>query len=750
MRPSFPWQRVHCTGVGGVGMSGLAHILLDRDVTVTGTDTEDNPGVRALWVRGADVRCGHYPGLVRGADLLIRSSAVPETDPEVCAARESGIPVWRRGEFLACLAACFPRVIAVAGSHGKTTTTAMLAHIFRAAGWEPGCLVGGDLRNGAPAAAAGAGRLLITEVDESDGTQACMRCACGLVINVEDDHCWSLGGVAGLERCFTAFADRAETLVAWATPATQRLFGQHHAVCFAAAASLPAGLDLAVPGVHNRINAGLAYLTALRFGVAPDRALAAVNAFPGVDRRLTERWRAPDHAVVLVEDYAHHPTEVRAALETLRQTYPRHRLSAVFQPHRHERVKRYAAEFGVALSTADEVVVTAPFAAWLDDSEGADPRRIVEGIRHGRARFDPSPFPELAARLVSESRGNLILAVLGAGDIAALIPLLEQRLSARVLEGWRSELGEAVSGLAMSGARPWSELTTLGVGAACPLVLEPANAAELGALLRRHAAGSVAPLVLGAGSNFVGTDEQTPRLVLRLCRGEFRRLQPGPDAGRSLEVGAGVGLNRLVRHLAKRGRIARAATALAWIPGTVGGAVTMNAGADGVTVAEIVEAVEGVCPPDTVLRLHGSDVAWGYRNTDLPPDFIVTRVWFRLAQSDPQECQARLAEFGRARRAREPRRASAGSVFRNPAPATAGQLIEQAGCKGLRCGGCRVSPRHANHIVARAGAAERYVVDLMRRVRRQVARHCGVWLEPEVRFVNPASAALVTERPAGP
>lgn len=749
MKPMIPWRHVHFTGIGGVGMSGLAHILMDWGVAVSGTDSAASEALDALHARGAHVRIGHDPDMLAGAGMLVYSSAVAPDNPERRVARECGVRTLRRGEFLAVLAEQFETVIAVAGSHGKTTTTAMLAHILRASGARPGYLVGGNVTGWPRSATAGAGRLLVTEVDESDGTQALLRSAHAIIVNVEDDHCWSVGGEAALERIFLEFAARAAELTTWDTPRTRALFATHPAVRFVSAADTPGGLRLGVPGDCNRTNATLALLVAMRLGVTPEQASAALACFPGVARRLTERLRTPAGRTVLVEDYAHHPTELRAALQALRESYPEHRLVAVFQPHRFERVKRYAVEFAHILATADRVVVRAPFAAWIDDGQLADPRDIARAVNGPPVVYHDGALADLAQELVPTAAADAaaekqVIAVIGAGDIGNLVPLLNRRISEAFLDSCHPALQAGAAPAALARDRSWAALTTLGVGRARPLLAQPATLAELSALRQTAQRLGLATRVIGAGSNLVGSDDCGLELVISLNRGEFGAWRVEPDR---IVAGAGVRLPELVRGLAGIGRLDPEAAPLGWIPGTVGAALRGNAGCDGFVFGQLVVEVQGLLPDGTAWQAPGAAVAWGYRAAGgLPEGLIVTRVVLAAPESDPKPALERLATSGEQRRGRLPAGRSAGSVFRNPPGQAAGQLIDEAGGKGMRSGGCVVSPVHANVIVNDDNGSEADFLDLVLRVRAAVFRRHGVVLEPEVVFVGAASAARIARQ----
>lgn len=727
----LPWRAVHFVGAGGVGMAGLAHILADWGVAVTGTDAVDSPMLASLAARGLDMRAPHGRTVPADADLVVYSNAVPGDNPERQDAASKGIPTCLRGEFLARLAAYFPAVVAVAGSHGKTTTAAMLAHILRHCGADPGFLVGGSLPGWPRAAGAGARTVLVTEVDESDGTQALMRSTLAVVVNVEDDHCWSLGGIEALEQCFRTFADRAEELLAWDSPAIRRLFADHPAPVFLGEDDLP--VEISVPGRHNRINASLAVAAAVRLGVDRDAALAALRCFPGVDRRLSVRYRSAAGAAVMVEDYAHHPTELRAALSALRESYPGHRLEVVFQPHRFERVLRYSAEFAACLGTADRVVVCRPFAAWREDASLADPADIVRRIPPAvPARYAEESLPELARELAkSPGPAPRAIAVVGAGDIHELIAPLRRELVDAELAAILAESPP----LPLSRV-PWSALTTLGIGQGRPLLAEPRDEAELRAALAFARERGLEVFPLGWGSNLVGTDEEQPVLALRLA-GEFARWEV---AGDRVRAGAGVSLGNLARGLAALGRCPEGLLPLAWIPATVGGAARMNAGAEGCEFAGLVAELRGLRLPDGAgFARQAAEVAWAYRDSDLR-GLLVTEVRMNLPPPGvAAEQQERLAEFGRRRAARQPRGRSAGCGFRNPPGDSAGRLLDACGAKGMRVGGAEVSAEHANFFLAGPETREVDFVDLLHLARQRVAQRHGKTLDLEVHLLGEAA-----------
>jgi UDP-N-acetylmuramate--alanine ligase len=414
----LPWRNLHFIGLGGVGMSGLGRIALEAGVSVSGSDLVPSTAAKELAGLGAQLTIGHRAGaLPLHSDLVIYSSAVPEDNPERLAAAAAGIPSIRRGEFLAQIAGRYDRVIAVAGSHGKTTITAMLAHVAQAVSpASPGYLIGGSVPNH-PSAAAGDGSLLICEVDESDATLTHMTCTVGIIGNMDDDHCWSVGTVDKLRAAFAEFATRSNSLVLPDCPELAEIAQTHRNPILIAES---AETEVAIPGRHNRYNAVLAKSALTQLGFADSAIDSALQTFPGVDRRLCLRFQG---AVTFIEDYAHHPVEVKAALEAMGDYSGR--LIVVFEPHRWERVRRYGAEFATLLAAADRVYVLPTFAAWMDDTHLGGVEALVAGIGP-QACLATKHWRALAAEIAEFANPGDVILSLGAGDINQLTaPLVE-------------------------------------------------------------------------------------------------------------------------------------------------------------------------------------------------------------------------------------------------------------------------------------------------------------------------------------
>ena len=418
--PLSDFRSVHIIGCCGAGCAPLARILLEKGFRVTGSDLLDNAAAATLRRHGAQIApAGHrVENLPPNNDglLVVRTSAAGPENPEVAEAMRRGLPVLRRGEALAVVADSYRRPVAVSGSHGKTSVSAMLAWLLRELGANPGYMIGGSVTGWESAGAAGDGDLFITEADESDGTHALLHPHLGIVTNVEDDHAWSLGGFEALERNFKAFADQSETLLYCASEETDRLFKDHPHAVRIDLANLPESF---MPGFGHfqRLDGAIAVKAAELLGFDAAEAEKTLRKFPGVERRLSVRYNG---AVTVIEDYAHHPTELRESIRSLRGLYPGRRLVVIFQPHRYARLERYFDEFTDELKKADRVFVTPVFAAWTGNGKysSSDLAAAVGGTALAGG------WDDMGARAGVELKKGDVAAIIGAGDLPKILPSL--------------------------------------------------------------------------------------------------------------------------------------------------------------------------------------------------------------------------------------------------------------------------------------------------------------------------------------
>jgi UDP-N-acetylmuramate--alanine ligase len=455
--PSDP-RPVHFVGIAGAGMSALAMLALRRGVRVTGSDRAPE-GAPDLVTGGATVFTGHDAKFVEGARAVVASAAIADDHPELVRARELGLPIVSRKRALADLVAT-GLTIAVAGTHGKTTTTVMTTEALAAAGLDPTGLAGGRVGTWGGNARLGSDSLFVVEADEYDKAFLELDPTIAVVTNVEPEHleCYD-GSAAALEAAFAEFAGRAETaIIGCADEASDRVaravagrespearvvrFGSNlseyslrtitaNRSGTVAVIGLPNGreavLRLRVPGVHNILNATAALAVVVTLEADVDRALEALAQFTGVGRRFEHRGEA--RGVLVVDDYAHHATEVRATLSAAHQAFPGRRIVAVFQPHLYSRTQAQHAELGEALSSAGLAVVTEVYGAREAPIPGVTGRLVYDAVLK---RGTPAEFArnrsELLDMVIQAVHAGDVVLTLGAGDITTLGPDLLARL----------------------------------------------------------------------------------------------------------------------------------------------------------------------------------------------------------------------------------------------------------------------------------------------------------------------------------
>ncbi len=434
----FEGRSLHFIGIGGAGMSGLALVADSLGAAVTGSDRAESPYWGPLRAAGIAPVLGHDAANVPAGAEVVVSTAIPEDNPELAAARAAGAPVLHRGDLLGELSR-MKRTIAVGGTHGKTTTASMAALALLECGREPAFLIGGELRAAGTNAAWGEGEWAVIEADESDRSFLKLAREVAVVTSVELDHHATYGTVGALEQAFEEFAEPAALRVLG--PELDRFGDGRASVSYGIAAGdlqarelelYPGGarfsvedveVELRVPGRHNVLNALAALASCRAAGLELSDAGPALAAFTGAGRRFEEHGRTPTGALVY-DDYAHHPTEVRATLEAARTLQPA-RLLACFQPHLYSRTRMLAREFGRALALADVVVVLDVYPARerAEDFPGVSGLLVAEAAAdaaHGRPVWWLPRMSDAARMLRSELREGDLLLTLGAGDVDAL------------------------------------------------------------------------------------------------------------------------------------------------------------------------------------------------------------------------------------------------------------------------------------------------------------------------------------------
>lgn len=457
-------KRIHFVGIGGVGMCGIAEVLHNLEFLVSGSDIAAGANTRRLQELGVTISVGHDATNIEDADVVVISSAVDEKNPEVSAAREHGIPVIPRAEMLGELMK-LQRGIAIAGTHGKTTATSLVASLLAEGGLDPTFVIGGRLNSANANARLGKGKYLVAEADESDASFLYLHPFMSVVTNIDADHLGTYGGdFSNLRKAFVDFLHHIPfyglAILCIDDPVVREIMPAIHKPVMTYGTSPDADIrarnivqdgpqtrftvaigeqqdwlrvTLNQPGEHNVLNALAAIAVAHELGVTDDAIVKALQQFSGIGRRfqINGEVNLKTGTVLLIDDYAHHPREIEVTLRTVKQGWPTRRLVVVFQPHRYSRTRDLMDDFAAVLGDQDPLVVTEVYAAGEPHIDAADGRSLCRSIRD-RGTGHPvfvEELSELPGILQSMLQPNDLLLTLGAGDIGQMAAALPQHLA---------------------------------------------------------------------------------------------------------------------------------------------------------------------------------------------------------------------------------------------------------------------------------------------------------------------------------
>jgi UDP-N-acetylmuramate--alanine ligase len=762
-------RRIHCVGVGGMGVAPLAIYLAQHGYQVSGEDDALTDDVRALLLREKVT----LSPIANDCELVVYSSAISKMHPAFVAATERSLPLVRRGEMLAEVVRD-KKLVAVCGSHGKTTTTALLITALRQANFPAGYVLGGLFNDETAPARVRSNEWVVAEIDESDGTIERFSPAITVTVNLDWDHPDQYRQLADLERTFAALFSRTTdtVLTSDACPLSQKIIGRAASASpfpdaptattptrltfgksgdFAGAIDREAGERMSlklsgkfsiadaiarVNGEFNASNATAALAAAQRMGVPLAPRLLA--DFPGVRRR--QAILHTGDGITVFEDYAHHPAEIRALLTSLRRRMGEGaRLVVIFQPHRYSRTAQFKSEFAAALTLSDRTYLLDVYSAGEAPIVGGTTADIYAEIKRSAPALAVSYLPgndeSFFVTLSREVRPGDVVAFVGAGDIdrkarAWLASLQENAKRAQQWDEFFEKLRSVLPKMMklkreeMLGAK-----TTLRVGGPARVYAEPTNVEELQVLLREAKQSGVEVFLLGRGSNLIVPDEGVNGLVISLANEAWAKFEP--RTGGRVWVGAGLRLKNLCGLAVKAGLTGF--EFLEGIPGNVGGALRMNAGAMGGWMFDVVEQVEIMTLSGEVKILARENMHVNYRHcAELHHTIALGALLRPVAHADADAVSRQIDVYRRKRQESQPREPSAGCIFKNPTGSSAGRLIDESGLKGERVGDAEVSTVHANFIVNRGNATSADVLELVRRVRARVWEVKGVNLEPEV------------------
>ena len=756
-------ENIFMVGIGGMGMAPFAIYLRQAGLAVSGVDDNLRPDVtKMLLAHGIDVtKVSEVP---KGVDRVVYSSAVKERHPCLKQAVQRGIPTLKRGEMLAEILSG-KRLAAIVGSHGKSTVAGMLISALRQNHFEFGYVLGA-LFCGEKSSPAHYSEVpwVIAEIDESDGTIDNFSPEITVVVNLDWDHPDFYGDVASMEEAFSRLFKRTkqaifipsgnDSLAAKARSGTAGqviTFGEDgdydgnlvensaQDMKLKLGGRFPQGnYQVHSTGAFNAGNAICALATAHHLDSGVD--LDCLSAFPGIKRRQTLLHETAD--LVVYEDYAHHPAEISALFRFAREQYAEKKLVVVFQPHRYSRTLQFKSEIAGSLSEADAV--------FLLDVYPAGESQLKDGTSDDLIKYMPSVPP---VKLVHSAADlNLCLnAVLnepsalffvGAGDIDGWAEDFVTNIGKPVevtvnsvnskggIPRWWSELQDKVnSDTLLATGEPLADKTTFGVGGNARFYAEPACLEDLQLLLNRADHAGSPFFILGRGSNLIVPDEGFEGLVIRLVKDYWKQIRP-LDNGRML-VGAGARLKRICGETCRLGM--GGFEFLEGIPGSLGGALRMNAGAMGGWIFQTVEEVHLVTAVGEIKKLPPEEFHIGYRECrELEDCVAIGAVLKSPAPAASEAIKRKITDFARKRKNSQPRETNAGCIFKNPEGSAAGGLIDELGLKGMRVGNAQVSTVHGNFIINRGGATSGDIITLITQIRSEVKKRRGVELQPEV------------------
>ena len=452
-------KRIHFIGLGGAGMSGIARIMLAKGINISGSDAKDSSVLSGLKTLGAQVFIGHAASNIGDADILVVSSAIDQSNPEIIAANAKALVILTRAQALALLMS-ESKSVAVAGTHGKTTTTSMLTVALQQAGLDPSFAIGGMINRGGTNAHWGSGEIFIAEADESDGSFLAYKPFGAIVTNIELDHVDNFPDIESVNKIFVDFVNSIQPggfLVAGIdSPGVAHLLSQIERrdieiITYGESADYSIShvslqptesharitklgkvlgeISLTIPGNHNVENATAALATAIKLGAPVADLLVGLNKFSGAKRRFENRGTVG--GVTVIDDYGHHPTEVKVTLETAKRFAGSGRVIAIFQPHIYSRTAMFVDQFAEVLELADHTYLLEIYAASEAAMPGVSSILIANAMKSESVTFEPSMI-DVVSYAVSEAKPGDLIITLGAGDVNLLVPLILQTLEEKI------------------------------------------------------------------------------------------------------------------------------------------------------------------------------------------------------------------------------------------------------------------------------------------------------------------------------
>lgn len=744
--------RIHLIGVAGAGMSGLARMLLEMGHRVSGCDRVTSTETERLQQAGLVFSCPHSAESVQDAEIIIYSSAIREENVALAAARKNGSLCLRRAE---CLAAILnnKKGIVVAGTHGKTTTSAMSAHLLREGRMRPCHYVGAEIPVlGANAHWTQDSEYLVAEGDESDGTLVNYIPEHSIILNIEAEHLDFYRDLDHIKEVFHRLCRQTRGKLIYCKndagahdvcsqyPNTIS-YGWQDADYTATELTVKRGrtlytinhkgeplgrVELGIPGRHNVLNSLAATALALELGCDFASITRGLVSFAGARRRFETKYLSRHYRIV--DDYGHHPTEIAATLQTAQSLKPE-RLIVLFQPHRYTRTQLLRDDFGKVLQNVDKLYVADVYPASEPPIPGISGQTIVDAVLEN-APVDAAFLPNLS--LAHHTVGNVLrpgdmFITLGAGNVHEAGSKIAADL--RILAEMQQECGEDIN---FRLYEPMSKHTTMGVGGEAQYWVEPNSFSKMQAVVNFFKDRNIPVHIIGRGSNVIVREGGIRGAVIHPTLGDFDKIEM---QGRNIVAGAGVKLKKLAAFAAQNG-----IAGFEWmdgIPGYVGGSLRMNAGAMGGDMWSVFRSAIALNEDGDIVEFEKENMKGAvYRRI---PEFehnMVMQATFCGTPDDPQAIGARMDASRNHRKTTQPLAPSAGCTFVNPEEIPAGKLIDELGLKGFSIGGAQVSEVHANFIINKGGAKATDITELIDYIRNKAKTERGITLKAEVQVIG--------------
>lgn len=729
-------RRVHCIGIGGIAISGIAKLLRAHGITVTGSD-----------------KAGGGEPIPDDAEVVVYSEAVPDDDPERVAARERELPSYSGARAIAELTKG-KKVIAVTGTNGKSTTTAMLANILIRAGWDPTALVGSKVPGWElESVRVGASEWFVLEADEYARKLLQYSPFAAVITNIEKDHLDVYRDLDDIRSTFQIFIDlvpahgivilnESDEQSRWLVAGTGQKVVRYR----------PGDekFKLKTPGAFNRANATAAAACARALGVDDETIRQSLEEFPGIWRRF-EIVGSHKSGAVVVSDYGHHPTAVAVTIAAAREAYPNRRIVLIFQPHHHNRTIALFDEFVRSVQGADVVILPEIYdVPGREEGKRTSSNELagaINKIRPDLATFGGT-LDETSAIVESFAQPNDLLLFMGAGDIDRIARAIATNAPNPSLPKRGTDSSPFDKG-GVEGVRrdePMAKHTTLKLGGPAKYFLIARTRDELVRAIETADRKNIPYRVIGGGANTLVADAGFDGLIIKTAMMDVK------IDGSDVHVGSGMLSVAFARKVAAAGL-----SGLEWLvtlPGTIGGAVYGNAGCFGSETKDRLVCVEVFEPPSLVKRGRGSssnirtisnsECQFSYRDSffkHLDPRPVILSATFKLDRGNPSEIESKMKEFLAKRAEEQPLgTSSAGCLFKNPLVdgkrTSAGMLIEKAGLKGFAVGPVCISDKHGNFGITRPGATAADLVKLIQTVKARVRDKFGIELEEEVQYIG--------------